>query len=275
MPYLMMSDGAKIYYEVYGQGKTVLFCHGLNSSHNKIGIFMSRFKNEYRCVCYDQRGHGASERTTKHMNIKRLGEDIHELIEHVSPTGKFFAVGHSMGAASIFSYINQFGCNRPEKIVVSDMSPYMRNGVWEGGIGQGKHTDEDFLQDMEKVFDDVGSFNFNIAKNLMRPDLKLIPKEMESFMITAFGADCDPFATASLWYSLFRTDQRPVMEKITVPLLYLMPEFPLYSMTAVNFIREHVKGKFVLAKDFPNTTHLLLMEQPDLIADCVKKFFET
>lgn len=206
------------------------------------------------------------------MNVKRLGQDIHELIEFLN-LDEIFAIGHSMGAASLFSYINQFGCEKLKKIVVADMSPYMRNGVWEGGTGQGKWTDEDFFQDLDRIFDDVGSFAWNVSKNLINPALKNIPEEIIPAMKNAFGSACAPLTCASLWYSLFRTDQRQVMEKITIPFLYLMPEFPLYSTVTTDFIKNHVKGKFILAKDFPNTTHQILMEQPKLTADCVKKFF--
>ena len=41
-----------------------------------------------------------------------------------------------------------------------------------------------------------------------------------------------------------------------------MPEFPLHSMETVNFYKDNVKGKFVLDKDFPYTTHVILIEKP-------------
>ncbi len=55
MPYLTVSDGTKLYYEDKGQGQTLLFAHGLNSSHLKIKNFIDEFKDNYRIVCYDQR----------------------------------------------------------------------------------------------------------------------------------------------------------------------------------------------------------------------------
>lgn len=274
MPYLAMRDETKIYYEDCGQGETILFSHGLNSSHFKIKNFIDEFKGEFRCVYYDQRGHGASDRSNVHMNIKNLGQDMNELIEYLD-LKNLTVVGHSMGAATIFSYVNQFGCDRLKKIVAVDMTPYMRNGVWSGGIAQGKWTDENFLEDLDRIFDDVGYSNWYITKNMMNPALANTPAEFEPTMIKVCGVGSDALTTASLWYSLFRTDQRPAIDKITVPFLYVMPETPLYSMTTVNFFKEHVKGGFTLENNFPGTTHLILMEKPKEVAEKIKAFVKS
>ena len=133
MPYLAMRDGTKIYYEDQGEGETILFSHGLNSSHLKIRNFIDEFKGGYRCVCYDQRGHACSDRPGVHMNVKALGQDMNELIEYLG-LRDVTVIGHSMGAATVFSYVDQFGCGRFKRIVAVDMTPYMRNGVWKGGI---------------------------------------------------------------------------------------------------------------------------------------------
>ena len=273
MSCLAMKDGTKIYYEDSGKGEPILFSHGLNSSHLAIKEFINEFKGEYRTICYDQRGHASSDRSTIHMNIKTLGQDMNELIEFFD-LKDITIIGHSMGGASVFSYINQFGCDRLKRIVIADMSPYMRNTVWEGGIGQGKWTDEDFMQDLERIFDDIGNAGWYITKTMMNPTLANTPKELEQAMIALCGKGFDPLTMASLWFSLYRTDQRPVMEKISVPFLYIMPEFPLYSMVTIDYMREHVKGEFVLAKDFPNTTHNILEESPHEVAESVKNFMK-
>ena len=162
MPYLTMRDGTKIYYEDHGHGETLLFSHGLSSSHLELKNFINEFKNEYRCVCYDQRGHEASDRSQIHMNVKTLGQDMNELIEYLD-LKNVTVIGHSMGAATIFSYVNQFGCEKLKRIVAADMTPYMRNDGWEGGIGQGKWTDENFMQDLDNMFDNLGYANWRIT----------------------------------------------------------------------------------------------------------------
>ena len=141
MAYLTMSDGVKIYYEDNKKdGQTLLFCHGLNSSHTLIKNFIDEFRGNYHVVCYDQRGHENSDRPKINMNVNRLGKDLNEIIEQLK-LNDIILIGHSMGAATIFNYVNYHGCDRIKKIVAVDMSPYMRNTVWEGGIGLGKWTD--------------------------------------------------------------------------------------------------------------------------------------
>ena len=84
----------------------------------------------------------------------------------------------------------------------------------------------------------------------------------------------DPLIMASLWFSLFRTDQRPFIKKINVPFMYVMPDFPLYSMETVNFYKNNIVGKFVLENNIKNTTHMILMEKPVEVAQSVKKFIK-
>ena len=175
MPYLTVQDGTKIYYEDQGKGETILFCHGLASSHLKLKQFINEFKSEYRCVSYDHRGHESSEIPKIHMNLKTLAQDLNELIEYLD-LKDITIIGHSMGAATIFNYINQFGCSRLKRMVCVDMSPYLRNDGWKGGIGQGKWTDEDFFIDLDGFFDDVAKANWRISKEIMIPALKNIMK---------------------------------------------------------------------------------------------------
>ena len=41
MPYIAMKDNTKIYYEECGEGETVLFVHGLSSSHFELRMKIS------------------------------------------------------------------------------------------------------------------------------------------------------------------------------------------------------------------------------------------
>lgn len=273
MAYLTTNDGIRLYYEDSGDGESLLFVHGLNSSHSINKDFYDEFRNDYRIILYDQRGHGDSDKSKFHMNVKRLGQDLKELID-VLDLDDITVIGHSMGAATIYSYVNQFGCDKLKRIVASDMSPYMRNDDWSGGIALGKWSDENFMDDLDRIFDNVGYGAFYISKNIMNPGLSDISPEMEKELVEEYSRGTDPLTMASLWFSLFKSDQRPAMDKINVPFLYIMPETPLYSMEAIDYIKNHVQDKFVLEKDFPNTTHAIWRQMPHEVANAIKMFIK-
>ena len=271
MSYLTTTDNINLFYEKHGEGETLIFCHGLNSSHNVNFDFYNEFRDDYQVVLYDQCGHGDSDRATGHMNVKRLGQDLNDIIESLD-LDDVTVIGHSMGAATIYSYVDQFGCDKLKRIVSSDMSPYMRNDGWKGGIAQGKWSDEDFMEDFDRIFDDVGYAAYYITKNIMDPRLSSITKEEEYELIKQYGKATDAFTMASFRYSLFRSDQRPAIDKITVPFMYIMPDYPLYSMDAVDYLRNHVKSDFVLENDFSNTTHAIWRQMPHEVACAIKDF---
>ena len=274
MPYLTMSDGVKLYYEESGRGETIVISHGMNSSHLVIKEFIDQFKGNYRLVCYDHRGHGASDRATKHMNLQTLARDLRELILGLE-LDNVTVIGHSMGGSTIFSYVNQFGCERLKRIVDVDMSPCGRNSDWRGGIAQGRWSDEDFMRDMDRIFDSPGYAEWYLDKTMMSPALASTPPEYEDAMVALCGQGLDALTMASMWFSLYRTDFRPMLDKITVPFLYVMPETPLFTMECVEYLREKIRGEFCLENDFPGTTHSILVQAPRQVAERVKAFIKT
>ena len=64
------------------------------------------------------------------------------------------------------------------------------------------------MSDLDRIFNDVGYANFYIIKEAMNPEFKKFPKEMEKTLVDSMR-NIDPLIMASLWFSLFRTDQRP------------------------------------------------------------------
>ncbi len=271
MPMFATSDGTKLYYEDTGKGPALVFCHGLNSSHLAIRPFIDQFRGQYRCICYDQRGHACSDTPRVHMNVKTLGRDLRELLDHLG-VEKAFAIGHSMGAATLLSYVDQFGCDRFEKLVIVDMTPCMRNADWSGGLGSGRWTDEEFMRDMDAFFDDLGAGLWRITKELMVPALASTPAHLVPSMEKACAAGLDPWTMASLWFSLYRTDLRGAVPKIGVPVQFIQPEIPNYAGETVEFYRKNLRGPFRVETGFHGTTHLILQERPLDVAARVKPF---
>ncbi len=276
MPYFVVQDGTKLYYEEQGKGEPIVFLHGVTANHMNLKAFINEFKNEYRCISYDTRGHGASEHKSLHMNIQTLAQDLHELLEYLD-LNDVTIVGHSLGAATVFSYVSQFGCDRLKRIVGVDMSPCVRNDEsWKGGMCRGEWTDEDFMKDLDRTFNSIQDQLWVINSDLCLPALKATPAEILPAMISSCKdyCSCDAFTLAGLWFSIYRTDNRPAVEKITVPYMHIKPEIPLMGAQVADYLRDHVKGGFTLLDDIPGTSHIILLEKPHEVAERVKAFMK-
>ena len=62
MPYLSY-DNKRIYYEEYGKGKPVIFCHGNTASSRMFSLLMPLYENDLHCILIDFLGCGRSDRT--------------------------------------------------------------------------------------------------------------------------------------------------------------------------------------------------------------------
>jgi hypothetical protein len=65
-------NGAKIYYEEYGQGEPMLLIHGNGSSIKDMGNQIDYFKSKYHIIVADNRGHGKSELKTDSLTYTQI-----------------------------------------------------------------------------------------------------------------------------------------------------------------------------------------------------------
>ena len=56
-------DNRRIYYEEYGKGKPVIFCHGNTASSRMFSLLMPLYENNLHCILIDFLGCGRSDRT--------------------------------------------------------------------------------------------------------------------------------------------------------------------------------------------------------------------
>ena len=95
--YLNVGD-ARIYYEVYGQGKPVVLLHGglfgyINEYENVIPLLSGKFQ----VIAIATRGHGKSELGTKPLSYPLFAEDTYAVIRHLTKDS-VTVVGFSDGA---------------------------------------------------------------------------------------------------------------------------------------------------------------------------------
>jgi pimeloyl-ACP methyl ester carboxylesterase len=96
------ANGAKIYYEEYGQGEPLILLHGFGRTLSDWKPYIPEFSKDYRVIAWDMRGHGRSSSpdTSKIFLHTTAAEDLLALMKKLNLT-KVKAVGHSSGGITI------------------------------------------------------------------------------------------------------------------------------------------------------------------------------
>ncbi len=89
-------DGAKFHYEDLGDGFPVVFTHGLGGDMSMWVFQLPAFRERYRVITWDVRGHGRSEITEEGYSIGRFVEDLAGLLRSLG-IDRAHLVGLSMG----------------------------------------------------------------------------------------------------------------------------------------------------------------------------------
>lgn len=272
MSYFTLSNGEKLYYEDKGQGAdTLIMMHGWSSSHEIYSAPMEQLQNKARCIIYDHRGHkGSKEANSEKPTMETLASDLNEVIQGLS-LSNITLLGWSMGAGVVLNYVRLFGCDALKQIVLCDMTPKQLNDdEWKLGLYQGKYTKEDMDREEGKDF-------YSLYKEFVTatvPKYKKVPGFLLKKPLKEILAGCDESVLRSLAVSMKSQDNRPVVENITVPVTYFYAEpGSLFSPKLADWYRDHVTTQFH-AVCFPESTHMLVSDYPDIFAEEVSKVLQ-
>lgn len=129
------SDNYELYYEEYGteNSEPIVFVHGHGGRLQYFKHQIEGLKDRYHIVAYDMRGHGASSKEVKNLDMLRLGQDLHELIAYLNLVNPVL-VGWSLGSNIVLADLMQYGNDNVRAVVTIDNSPKMINDAdWKYG----------------------------------------------------------------------------------------------------------------------------------------------
>jgi len=117
-PFIETSDGAMLFYKEWGTGKPVLFVHSWSvNTHLWQYQMVDLSTRGFRCIAYDQRGHGRSSDPGRGFDYDTLADDLHHVIETLG-LRDVVLVGHSMGCGEIVRYATRHGASRISRVVL-------------------------------------------------------------------------------------------------------------------------------------------------------------
>ena len=83
----------------------LVFSHGFSLDMTTWHYQWKAFADRYRCVVYDQRGHGRSGAAEKSdHSLQAMGGDLKVVLDAAVPNGPAILIGHSMGGMAILAF---------------------------------------------------------------------------------------------------------------------------------------------------------------------------
>jgi pimeloyl-ACP methyl ester carboxylesterase len=127
MPFIETADRTSLFVTEWGSGAPVVFTHawGLRSEEFDYQI-PALTAAGLRCVLYDRRGHGRSDRPATGYDIDTMADDLAAVIGHFD-LHEATLVAHSLGSKEAVRYLTRHGDTRIARLVlIAPTTPLLR-----------------------------------------------------------------------------------------------------------------------------------------------------
>jgi pimeloyl-ACP methyl ester carboxylesterase len=127
MPFIETADRTSLFVTEWGSGPPVVFTHawGLRSDEWNYQI-PALAAAGLRCVLYDRRGHGQSDRPAAGYDIDTMADDLAAVIEHFD-LHEATLVAHSIGSKEAVRYLTRHGDARIARLaLIAPTTPLLR-----------------------------------------------------------------------------------------------------------------------------------------------------
>lgn len=239
MSHFIADDGERIHIQISGDGPPIVMLHGWTGSHQDWFPFLAALNAHHRVYRWDARGHGVhSLKTSSAPTVHRMAADLRNLFEHYDLNG-VTAVGHSMGALTLWQYIGDFGTDRLGKVCFIDQSPkLLTDDAWEHGIYG------DFGEERSRAF--LNRLNEDFAEAVLElTAFGLNARARRKYQENATGwqksrahlRHLESGPLIACWESLIQGDYRDVLGKIAIPaLLVYGSESNFYRTATAHYV---------------------------------------
>jgi pimeloyl-ACP methyl ester carboxylesterase len=213
------AEPVSIYYQDTLLGRPVIFIHGWPHNSNMWEYqFNTLPKHGIRCIAYDRRGFGLSDKPFSGYDYDTLAEDLKALINELG-LEKVTLVGFSMGGGEVARYISRYGSSKIDKVVlVGSILPFMlKTEDNPDGI-----PEDVFVEFITKIQDDRPAFMVDFAKTFFGVGLITRPVSQAMLDATLFEImKASPKATTEAVFSFGKTDFRKDVLTIDIPTLII------------------------------------------------------
>ncbi len=231
-----MHDGVKLYYEVYGTGEPLLLIHGNGGSIADFKAQIIHFRNHYEVIAMDSRDQGKSGDSPDNISYEKMTDDLAALLDHLH-TGPVYVLGWSDGGIeALLLGIRHPAIVKKIAAMAANLDP-----------GQGA------------IYPEVEAMAKSMVDSVPAA-ARETPQGKRDFKVARLMLD-EPHI------------QPQALEAITAPTLVLASDHDLIRDEHTLEIYHHIPNSQLCI--FPNATHMVPYDNPELFNATVERFFRT
>lgn len=265
MALLTVEEGVEVFYEEKGQGRPVIFLHGVWMSSRFFAKQIPYFSEHYRCLTIDFRRHGRSTEVHAGHTVATYARDLHTFIERLN-LKDVVLVGWSMGAFVIWDYLKQFGGeNIHSTVIVDELASDFKYPDFEIGA----FDIESLTTFMTEIQTNRSAFLQGFLASMFKEEL---PAADAKWMLDEVTIMPESIASAIL-FDQSVVDYREFLPNITVPtLLCFGREEKVIPVAAGEHLLEHIPNARL--EIFENSCHCPFWEESDQFNHLVDEFIQ-
>lgn len=146
------SGDARIYYEIYGEGKPFVVLHGGGpGSTYEMGVFIDRLKENFRVIGVSTRGHGRSEIGHTAFSLKLRADDIRSVLTDAGVTEPAMVIGFSDGGYSAYALAAYYPESVKRMITIGAGEVQQSNRRFVFSLDEWKSFDPAFIEQQKKI----------------------------------------------------------------------------------------------------------------------------
>ncbi|MBV8567081.1 MAG: alpha/beta hydrolase [Methylobacteriaceae bacterium] len=119
-------DGVRLYWQEVGCGRPILFLNSWAMTTRMWDLQIAAFSdNGFRCIAFDRRGHGRSDRPPGGFDSDTFADDLAAVIEALDLRA-LTLVSHSMAAGEVVRYLSRHGAARITRaVLIAPTTPFL------------------------------------------------------------------------------------------------------------------------------------------------------
>ncbi|WP_437915034.1 alpha/beta hydrolase [Sorangium sp. So ce302] len=266
-------DGVTLRYLEAGRGKPLVMIPGWSQTAIMFAQQIEAFSRHHHVIALDMRGHGDSDKPSYGYRIARLASDLHEFLEW-KRLRRVTLAGHSMGCSVIWSYWDNFGPDKIDRLILIDQC---------AAITAWPDSSEQETRDAGAGL--TGTSLYEIAASLRGPDgIAVTEALLRRFFTSAFPADDLAWVlqqnlkfpracAAQLLVDHAAQDWRDLIQRLDVPTLVIGGEASHIDPASQAWIAAQIPGaELVIFEEAEGGSHFAFLENPELFNRVVLDF---